>query len=223
MLKRETLQKYINVVNSLIPVLLAILESLHVCISKGNRKIGRCMNVSTAPIFTCGGACKVCKCLCYDLRACLQYGTALQARVRNYLLAMYDRDRFFREIDEAMSRRRKNKFFRWHVGGDIIDYDYFCRMVDNARRHPDFIIWTYTKRYAFVNRYVAEHGGSIEAAIPANLSIMFSVWEGLECVNPYGFATFECVLTGHAWPAGVHHCPGNWKGIAVGYFPNLFR
>ena len=164
MLKRETLQKYIAAVNALIAVLMPIIETLRVCISKGNRKIGRCMNVSVAPIFTCGGACRVCKCICYDLRACLPYVNVLNARVRNYLLAMYRRDFFFDSIDEAMNRRRKNKFFRWHVGGDILDYDYFCRMVENARRHPDFIIWTYTKRYHFVNRYVAEHGGSIAAA-----------------------------------------------------------
>ena len=209
MLKRETIAKYVREVNALKAEMLTKVGSLHVCISKGNVKIGRCMNVSLAPIFTCGGACRVCCGICYDMKACLQYGNVLNARVRNYVLAMYDRNRFFAEIDVAMNRRRKNKAMRWHVGGDMLDVDYFSRIVDNARRHPDFVIWTYTKRYEIINEYVRTHGGSIAKALPDNLSIMFSVWDGLECVNPYGFATFECVLDGHEWPAGIHHCPGN--------------
>ena len=84
-------------------------------------------------------------------------------------------------------------------------------MVENAKEHPDFIIWTYTKQYFIVNKYVKEHGGSIAAAIPSNLSIMFSEWKGLDCLNPYGFPTFTCVLKGEQWPSNTHKCPGNCK------------
>lgn len=205
----KTIASYLGKMAAAIMECIRDLASLHVCITKGNRKIGRVLNVSLPPITSCGGACRVCKGICYDIKACMQYGNVLLARARNYALAMYDRDRYFAEISAALSPRRRRKVFRWHVGGDILDYDYFCRMVEVARLHPDWRFWTYTKQYDIVNRYVFEHGGSIDAAIPGNLSIMFSVWDGLDCINPYEFATFECVLDGNKWPDGVHHCPGN--------------
>jgi len=198
---------------------------LSVIVSKGNRKIGKCLNVSVAPIRTCGGNCKVCMCACYDMKACMQYPNVLQARAKNTVLAMYARDDYFRQIDEVMNKRRKNKVFRWHVGGDIPDYDYFCRMIENARNHPDFIIWTYTKQYDIVNDYVRAHGGTIKAAIPDNLSIMFSVWKGLYCDNPYGFATFTCVdiASGETFEDGVHHCNGACKDCITGKTGCPFR
>ena len=169
-------------------------SEIAICISNGNRKIGRVMNVSLMPVMTCAN-CKECKYLCYDIKACLQYpDTVINARMRNTVLARDHREEFFHRIDEKMSRRRKNKYFRWHVAGDILDMDYFSRMVENARRHPDFVIWTYTKNYAIVNEYVSAHGGTIEAAIPANFHIMFSEWDGMELVNPYAFPIFTCKL-----------------------------
>ena len=209
MLKLETMHKYVELANSAMKAHRANLVNLSVCISKGNRKIGRCMNVSLLPILTCGHNCKVCNRICYDLNACLQYGNVLNARARNTVLAIYDRDRFFSQIDDAMNRRRKNKFFRWHVGGDLLDLDYFSRIVENARRHPDFIIWTYTKQFDLVNEYVSTHGGTKEKAIPNNLSIMFSEWEGLPMDNMYGFATFTCILKGRAFPSDRYECNGN--------------
>lgn len=128
-------------------------------------------------------------------------------------MAKLDRDTFFHQIDDKMSRRRKNKFFRWHVAGDILDMDYFCRMVKNAKNHPDFVIWTYTKCYDIVNEYVSTHGGSMAAAIPANFHIMFSKWDGMEMPNPYNFPVFACKLKGgnkdHVDFESMFLCPGN--------------
>ena len=127
-------------------------------ISAGNRKIGRVMNVSLPPMLTCHN-CAQCQQICYDVKACAQYpDTVIDARARNLAILKLDRDAYFARIDAAMNRRRKNKFFRWHVAGDIVDLDYFVRMVENARKHPDFIIWTYTKHYAIVNQYCETFG-----------------------------------------------------------------
>ena len=85
-------------------------DSVKVCISKGNVKIGKVMNFSLAPIITCGNACKHCMGICYDIKACVQYpNTVIDARARNTALMMIARDRLFMEIDKAMNRRRKNK------------------------------------------------------------------------------------------------------------------
>lgn len=180
-------------------------EDIKMAISKGNRKIGRVMNVSLPPLLSCAN-CSGCSKLCYDIKACLQYpDTVIDARMRNLTILQKDREEYFRRINDAISRRRLHKFFRWHVAGDIVDADYFARMVEIARRHPDFKFWTYTKNYAVVNRWVDENGRD---ALPANLSVMFSEWRGMPMDNPHGFPEFRVVFKDETPPAGFY-CPGN--------------
>ena len=187
-------------------------RTYRICISNGNRKIGRVMNVSLAPIVTCHN-CKECMFYCYDIKACVQYSnTVIDARARNTALLFTARDEYFRRIDEKMSRRRTNKYFRWHVSGDIVDFDYFTRMVEIAVNHPDFIIWTYTKHYAIVNAYCDKYGRD---AIPSNFSIMFSEWDGVPVINPYSFPVFSCKMKdgnkNHTpdYFDSLYKCPGN--------------
>lgn len=179
-------------------------SAIKMAISKGNRKIGRVMNVSLPPILTCAN-CKECMYLCYDIKACAQYpDTVIDARARNLAILRLDRDDYFARIDTAMSRRKKNKFFRWHVAGDIVDIDYFDRMVKNARKHQDFIIWTYTKNYKVVNEWIAKNG-----QLPENFHVMFSEWRGLPMDNPYNMPEFRIVFKDDAIKPTGHYCPGN--------------
>ena len=181
-----------------------------VCISKGNRKIGRVMNVSTLPLFDCGN-CSHCSKYCYDIKAAIFHSNSvLPARIRNSALVELDRDRYFSEIDAACTRRRVNKFFRWHVAGDIKDADYFERMIDIARKHPDFVFWTYTKMFHIVNAWISENG-----PIPENMHIMFSLWDGMKTPNPYNMPVFACRLkdgnkdiTDQEFQS-MYKCPGN--------------
>ena len=181
-------------------------KNIKMCISSGNRKIGNTLNVSLPPIMTCPN-CAECKFLCYDVKACLQYpNTVIDARIRNYVILKKDRNEYFNRIQEALNKRKANKYFRWHVAGDIIDVDYFDRMVKMARTNPGFKFWTYTKNYKAVNEWLDSNGG--KAAIPANLSVMFSEWRGVEMVNPYGFGEFRVVFKDEEKPKGFY-CPGN--------------
>ena len=192
------------------------IANIPICISSGNRKIGRVMNVSLMPGLSCKN-CAECIRFCYDIKACLQYSeTVIDARIRNYVLLTRTRDEYFSRIEKAISQRRKNKFFRWHVAGEIIDKDYLKRIVEIARNHPDFIFWTYTKVYWIVNEYVKENGNSIIAAIPENLHIMFSEWDGMPMNNPYQFPVFTCKMPSgnknHPDPSyfeNLYKCPGN--------------
>lgn len=181
------------------------IENIKLCISNGNRKIGKAMNVSLPPILSCGN-CKECKHFCYDIRACLQYKNVIDARVRNYVILLRDRDLYFSTIDKACTRRKANKMFRWHVSGDIIDLDYFCRMVEIARKHPDFVFWTYTKMYNIINEYCDRYG---KDSIPSNFSVMFSEWKGMELVNPYHFGEFRALYENESIPENTYYCPGN--------------
>lgn len=188
-------------------------DDIKLCISRGNRKIGRVMNVSLPPVITCHN-CKECKHFCYDIKACLQYpGTVIDARIRNYMVLLKDRDAYFSRIDAAISRRRTNKFFRWHVAGDIYDADYFRRMCEIAAAHPDFVFWTYTKNYTVVNDYCDANG---RAAVPSNFHIMFSEWDGMPLINPYNFPVFTVKMKAGninhpdaAYFAHMWKCPGN--------------
>ena len=182
-------------------------EEIKMCISNGNKKIGKTLNVSLPPIITCAN-CKECKYLCYDVKACLQYpGTVINARIRNLVILLKDRNEYFNRIQAKLNRRKANKYFRFHVAGDIIDIDYFDRMMKLAQCNPDFKFWTYTKNYAVVNEWVKNHGGN-KNAVPSNFSIMFSEWRGVEMVNPYGFGEFRVVFKDEVKPQGFY-CPGN--------------
>ena len=182
-------------------------KTVAIVISTGNQKIGRCMNVSLAPIITCKN-CKECKSFCYDVKACCQYENVRNARAKNTALFRYDRDLFFRLLWEKMSRKKSNKFLRFHVSGEIVDIDHFSRMVETAKRFPDFKIWTYTKVYWIVNQYIREHGGNKEAALPDNFKVMFSEWKGLPIDNPYDLPVFRCVMENEEQPTDCFKCPG---------------
>lgn len=184
---------------------------VHFTFSYGNRKIGKTLNINTLAVATCGAMCTKCGCVyyCYAIKDAMRFRDVLDMRARNTALLRKDRERYFAEIAEGIARHKSYEFIRWHVSGEIADVDYFAHMVDIARRFPSRRFWTYTKQYAFVNLYVAEHGGSIAAAIPSNLVVMFSNWDGFPMDNPYGFPVFYTVLKGHKAPAGFYRCGGN--------------
>ena len=217
MYSKETIKKYIMKMNETMNHYRAVYAEnefetfCDVCISKGNKKIGRVMNVSLAPVLTCGN-CSHCVSLCYDIKASIQYGNVMKARARNTVLALEHMDRYFQGIRYALGRRRKNKYFRWHVGGDIPNYQYFENMVKIAWERPDFTFWTYTKMYGIINLYIMRNGRD---SIPGNLTIMFSEWDGMPMNNPYKFPEFSCKLKdgNKNHPAEyfdtLYKCPGN--------------
>ena len=211
--KHQVKQKYLQIVAA------GDIDKIPVCISKGNRKIGHALNVSLLAIDTCGGCISGrCKCweICYDIRSCVQYPNVMDARVRNTIIAMNQRDRYFKAIDDAMRRRRKNKMFRYHVGGEIPDRDYLERMIKTAKDHPDFKVWTYTKVYHVVNDYIRETGGA-DIFIPkrdghpkpGQIVIMFSEWRGYPMDNPYGLPEFRVVFKDDIVRPVGFYCPGN--------------
>lgn len=181
-------------------------QEIGIVISEGNQKIGKTMNVSTMPIIACGN-CAQCSKYCYDIKACLQYPGTLDARVRNTVLATYHPAEYFAQIRAKLARRKTNKYFRWHVAGDILNAAYFAEMVQIAKEFPEFTFWTYTKMYHLVNGYCTENGGRY--AIPANLHIMFSEWRGMPMVNPYNFPEFRVVFKDDEIKPIGFYCPGN--------------
>lgn len=181
----------------------------HVRVSYGNKKIGKTLNFNTLAIFGgCGGMCGKCGCFkyCYAIKDAIRFPAVLRSRAINTVLSMLDRDRYFNEIAEQIKRHKSYKFIRFHVSGEIRDIDYLIHMIDIAKQFPDRIFWTYTKQYGIVNAYCDQYG---KDSIPANLTIMFSEWDGYPMDNKYHFPEFHFIPKGRDIPQNVFICPGN--------------
>ena len=211
MFTQKAIINYLSRLNSAIDFYAQFpVESLEIAISTGNKKVGNVWNISEPPIITCPN-CTECKNLCYDIKACNQYPNVIKARARNYSILKRNADLYWKQLRDKLARKRTNKYFRFHVGGDFPSIEYLTEMVKTAKLFPEFRFWTYTKAYYIVNRYVKEHGNSRRKAIPENLSIMFSEWRGVPMDNPYGFPEFRVHFKDEPEPVNVFKCPGNCR------------
>ena len=211
MYTNETLKKYHDKLENAIAFYARFpVESLEICISGGNMKVGNVPNVSLPPVKTCGNNCKLCIHKCYDIKACMQYENVMNARSRNYSILMRNYDLYWKQLREKLSRM-KTKYFRFHVGGDIISELYFSDMVKTARMFPHIRFWTYTKQLEYVNAFIEKNGGTLAKAVPDNLSVMASVWAGNPIDNPYGLPVFYVYMHGQSAPVGMWHCPSDCK------------
>ena len=207
MLKMETVHKVLAMLQGLLAEFMEkSYDSLTLHISAGNRKIGHVWNFSLCPILSCIN-CALCMLGCYDLKACNQYLNVRIARCENTAMMKKDMAKTFEKIDNFLSARHVHKFFRWHVSGDILSVEYFDHMVKIARKHPDWIFWTYTKAFIYVNSWLDNNGG--KKALPKNLTVMYSKWGDKEINNPYNMPVFWCILPWQKAPKHMKKCPGN--------------
>ena len=105
------------------------MDNLKVSISKGNSKMGYIPSVSLPPIVTCAKNCTCAK-KCYAAKLCRIYGTVRKAYARNLEILKNDMDNYFLQVKAAAM---VNKYFRFHVSGDIPDMNYLDRMVKLAQ------------------------------------------------------------------------------------------
>ena len=175
-----------------------------VSISQGNRKMGTVASVSLPPYITCPAACKgTCDGKCYAGKMCALYSNVLKSYAKNFAIYLTNRDSYFAQISLVSGLQR---FFRWHVSGDIPNADYFAGMVQVARDNPDTKYLAFTKRYSVVNNWIDANG-----ELPKNLIILFSGWDNLKPDNPHNlpettvFGTAATPEPDNAW----NICGGN--------------
>lgn len=172
-------------------------EEAHVKFSTGNRKTGaQVPSVSLIPVADCGN-CAVCAKGCYDVRNVCFQTTVQRARANNSAIYKVDALKYFREIREYIIKKRV-RFFRWHVGGDLKDTYYLRNVTDIALATPECQHLAFTKMYDIVNSFLM-----MGYKIPDNLHIIFSDWRGAEFDNPY-----EMPVSSPLWPDGTKgpHC-----------------
>ena len=187
-------------------------DPIKIHISAGNMKLGAIMNISLPPVTTCHN-CSCCKNYCYAVRSYNRLPDTAAAWNENYLLFISDPDRYFHEISKAVKTQR---FFRWHVSGEIVNGSYLAGMIRVANENPKCEFLAFTKAYQIVNAAIAAG-----AVIPSNLHLLFSAAPGVEMPNPYKIP--ECHIN-FADPAlntycggaeYVYHCGGNCTECAV--------
>lgn len=177
-------------------------------ISKGNAKMGAIASVSLPAITTCRKDCGCCK-KCYAHKIERLRPNVRAAYESNFNLLNNDPETYWRGVEAAIMI---NRFFRFHVSGDIPNDEYLSRMVEIAARNPHCEILCFTKRYGFVNGYLSTGG-----TIPANLHILFSAWEGLTMENPHNLPEAHVRYRDGKTTAGENavECSGNCEECAI--------
>lgn len=176
-------------------------------ISKGNSKLGAIPSVSLPSIKTCR------KCTCHE-KCYAQKLERLRPAVRNAYqhnleVLLNDPETYWREVEASVMMSR---FFRFHVSGDILDNEYFARMVEVAKRNPHCEILCFTKRYNLVNEFI-EKGNELTA----NLHMIFSGWVGLQMDNPFSLPEAHVRYRDGSTTAhdGAIECGGNCTKCAL--------
>ena len=146
-----------------------------VCISKGNSKLGEIKSVSLPSGLTCIKC--GCNKKCYAKKIERLRPNVRNSYIRNLTILEEDPQTYWREVEAAIMTSR---FFRFHVSGDIPDWDYLIKMVSIAVRNLHCEILCFTKKYEIVNRYLSNVGD-----LPPNLHMIFSAWVDLKMVNPF--------------------------------------
>lgn len=183
-------------------------NELKLTISNGNKKMGLIKSVSLPPGLTCADGCK-CIEKCYAMKLCRIYKNVEKSYNNNFEFYLNKPKEYFEEVYKAACTQR---FFRWHVGGDIVDYRYFLNMVYIADVLPNTEFLVFTKKYDIVNEYLYWEGGHK----PSNLHLIFSAWDGMEMKNPYNLPVAHVLPKKAEVPEGWELCGGNCLECALG-------
>jgi hypothetical protein len=177
-------------------------EEVRVRISNANSKMGAVSSVSTLPFITCPARCAdTCGAACYAAKLANLRPSVLKSYAINTALAMFRPALYWEQVNLAVMAVR---YFRFHVSGDIMNYDYFCHMVEIARNNSRTEILCFTKRFEIVNQWLEANG-----ELPENLHILFSGWSNLEPVNPYKLPETNVIQRGEEPADNWKICGGN--------------
>ena len=174
---------------------------MKVSISTGNRKMGAIPSVSLPPIVTCPAGCPCAK-KCYAAKMARIYPSVRKAYKNNLDILQSNPGEYWHQVNQAV---KMNRYFRFHVSGDIPTPEYFAEMVNVARQNPDTEILVFTKRYQIVNEYITSNGN-----LPENMHLIFSQWgDNWTVPNPHCLPTAAVIFKGQEPKDDWKVCGGN--------------
>lgn len=152
-------------------------------ISTTNSKLGLIPSINLPPVTTCRKNCPCAK-DCYATKGNFRFANVRQSMKNNYDEYLKSPDEYFNQVKRAINNGMITySYFRWHAAGDIVDEQYFDKMVEVANELPRTSFLAFTKKFEIINTYVKSGG-----VIPKNLNIVFSAWgDNFQIDNPYGF------------------------------------
>ena len=181
-------------------------KSSEISISNHNSKTGSCCNNLAFPTCTCreDAPCKASGCYCLKGRQTICKVVA--AYVRNLKIYNNDPDDFWEQVRFKI-KHNPLPLFRWFDAGDILNYEFFCGMVELANAFPNIRFMSFTKQYDIVNEWIATNGD-----LPDNLNIVFSAWHiGWKVNNPFdmpvAYVDFKDQTLNPQFPKGSTRCP----------------
>ena len=173
--------------------------------NKNSKTGAACLNLAF-PVCVCREDAP-CKATCYACKGCQQMATVQAAYYRNLRLYHDDPDNFFEQVYCKIKFSGLPKV-RWFDSGDIVDAEFFSRMVELCKRTPNTKHMDFTKKYEIANAYIDKN-----AKLPSNLNVLFSAWDKLwEVPNPYGigvaYVDFNDKRLNPEFPKNAFVCPG---------------
>lgn len=196
-------------------------EILHLSTS-GNTKTGPVAAFNLPVELTCMHNCE-----CYSKGLCYACGGYYQYRSNQFIYTenlkfflSHTSEEFINAVVSAVLASGL-RIFRWFTCGDIVNRRFLDCMIEIAQRLPFVTFWTYTKKYAIVNRWLEDNNGP--DALPVNFkSIIFSHWLNADgsyfpMDNPYNMPTSEFIPFGKEDLLGTvdHVCPCSDPDIFV--------
>lgn len=179
---------------------------MSVKISRSNSKLGVIPSVNLPPILTCRENCP-CFSSCYARKGNYRFKNVQESMRLNLEEYKQNPDGYFAQIKCGISDGIVSyNYFRWHAAGDIVDGDYFERMVRLAIELPHTQFLAFTKKFEIINSYL-ESGNSI----PLNLTVVFSAWgDEFKVENPYNMPIAYVRTTNSTGiPSDAEECNGD--------------
>jgi len=106
---------------------------------------------------------------CYDWKGCVRLENVMNARVFNWAMWLADAAKYFGDINAYLEQRLPH-LFRFHIGGDIPDEEYFRYMCGTGDYFPGTDFLCFTKNHELVY-------DNMDLATP-NMQMVYSMWPG---------------------------------------------
>jgi len=173
-----------------------------VSLSPGNSKLGRIWSISLPPLVTCAVDAP-CRKHCYARFCYCLYPNTKKAWDNNLLSFCKSPLNFFRALKDEFGKHKKREFFRFHIGGDIVNDTYFRWLCDFCYWFPETNVMAYTKKHEYFNFI----------DLPKNLSLCASFWPNwgnAALILPRFNRVWMRPVKGteHRIPKNAFECPG---------------